>query len=168
MAGIELKVKGLDSLLKKLNNYPEQIKEEVNGAIEKNVQQISLEQKSAAPVFIGGLRQGIGYQFIDGKWVLFSNAKYSPFIEFGTGGKVKVPSQLQSYAQQFRSGRNGTFKDFVRQLEIWVKRKGLDIDARFLAILILRNGIKPQPFFFEPFFRRRPQILADVRKAMKL
>ena len=55
MAGIELKVKGLDSLLKKLNNYPKQIKEEVNGAIEKNVQEITLEQKQKAPNFLGDL-----------------------------------------------------------------------------------------------------------------
>lgn len=189
MAGIELKVKGLDSLLKKLNNYPKQIKEEVNGAIEKNVQEITLEQKQKAPNFLGDLARNTGNNFINDRWVIFCNSKHAPFVEFGTRQKTKVPSYLTAYAQQFRGGKGGagTFKQFVDRIEIWVKRKGIGATysvktrrknrqtkdeirsiAYRIALHIYLYGQEAQPFFFEPFFRRRPQILSDVRKAMKL
>ena len=162
-------VKGLNSLLKTLKDYPKEIQEDALGAIESNVLQISSEQKRLAPVHIGNLRQNTGWvqDPATGSYILFSNAEYAPFIEFGTGTKVKIPGELTAYAAQFKGKRSGgSFNLFVRQLEIWVKRKGLDISPKFLAILILRNGIKAQPFFFEPFFVRRPKIIADVKKAI--
>lgn len=182
-------VKGLAQLVKRLEQYPIEVQERAAGAIESNVQQISRDQKRNAPKHIGNLAQQTNYaQDIKTRdWILFSNAEYAPFVEFGTGQKFKLQyPELASIAAQYRGKGTGTFKEFVRQMEIWVKRKGIGATynvstrrknrqsggeiksiAYAIALNIYLYGGRPQPFFFEPYFTRRPKIISDVRKAIQ-
>ena len=187
-------VKGLDNVLKRLQQFPKEVQENALSAIESNVQVISREQKRRAPVGVsgggGGLRGLTSFDLVNGSYILFSNARYAPFIEFGTRGKFRLQySETAAYASQFKGkGGGGSYEEFIRLLTAWVRKKGLagrysvktkrrlgskaqrqsedEKLARFLAFYITKNGIRPQPFFFAPFFERRPQILKDVKAAI--
>jgi hypothetical protein len=101
-------------------------------------------------------------------------------LEFGTGKKVQVPPGYESVAAEAKTlPKRGNFKDFVRNLYGWMLRKGLlnktksagkrldnMASAYYLAARILKNGIKPQPFFFKSWEAYKPKILADVEKVV--
>ena len=182
-------VKGLAQLVKRLDQYPIEVQERAAGAIERVVQEISRDQKRSAPKHIGNLAQNTNYvqEVATKDWILFSNTEYAAFVEFGTGQKFKLQyPELSGIAAQFRGKGTGTFKEFVRQMEIWVKRKGIGATynvktrrknrqsadqirsiAYGMAVNIYLYGGRPQPFFFEPYFTRRPKIVSEVRKAIE-
>ena len=55
----------------------------------------------AVKVDLGGLKNSIRMSF--GKVAsVYETAKYGPYVEFGTGGLVDVPSELTEYAMQFK------------------------------------------------------------------
>ena len=59
--------------------------------------------KRAAPVNFGQLRGSISSQKIGNMRSEITSAKlYSPYVEWGTGTRVSVPVELQSYAIQFK------------------------------------------------------------------
>lgn len=59
--------------------------------------------KRAAPVNFGQLRGGIVSQKTGSMMVEITSGKlYSPYVEWGTGTRVSVPVELQSYAIQFK------------------------------------------------------------------
>jgi HK97 gp10 family phage protein len=63
--------------------------------------------KKSAAVDTGNLRQSISYE-ANGKTIsVYANAKYAPYVEFGTGGMYDSSDMQQlgipeSYASQFR------------------------------------------------------------------
>lgn len=59
--------------------------------------------KRSAPVNFGQLRGSISSQKTGNMSAEITSAKlYSPYVEWGTGTRVKVPTELQSYAIQFK------------------------------------------------------------------
>lgn len=131
-------IKGLKKLIGKVDRLPEEIAAEVDAVLEAGAQDIVTEAKKRAPVDLGFLRNGISYyKAAPLSYKVASNADYSPFIEFGTGGFVQVPAGLENYAQQF-------------------KGKG-----------IREVNIMPQPFLFPAVEKLRPVIIADVKEALK-
>lgn len=117
-----------------------------------------------------------------------SPVKYSPFIEWGTKRKAKVPAELQSYASQFKGLKTGSAKEALYAIQGWVRRKGIKFDsagtfksgkrkgtnkkltieqtAYIIFHFIMINGIKPRPFFFHNLNKQQPLILADVRDVL--
>jgi hypothetical protein len=138
MANISVNIKGLDKLLKKVENKSQSIKEEVDGELELFCQTVARKAKQRVPKDIGGgggLAASTYFQKNkEFDYTLFSAKKYAPYVEFGTGGLVKVPPELQEYALQFK-GRG-----------------------------VKKINIKPQPYFFNSFFEERPKLLARLRK----
>jgi len=135
MADISVNIKGLNELLKRVENKSVALKEEVDGEIEKFCGDVTLKAKQRAPIDTGSLRQGTDFiRKGDLDFVIFSRVKYAPWIEFGTGGLVKVPAELQSYAMQF-------------------KGKG-----------VKKINLKPRPFFFNSFFEERPKLMVRLKR----
>jgi hypothetical protein len=72
----------------------------------------------------------------------------------------------------------GTFKQFVESLSEWVRRKGITGNARkkqndndryiayWMAIRIMQNGIKSQPYFFPAWEQNEKRILNNAKKAL--
>jgi HK97 gp10 family phage protein len=63
------------------------------------------DAKQRAPVDLGQLRQSIGKtEAREGfnRSFIFANAPYSAFVEFGTGGKVSIPSGFESIAAKYK------------------------------------------------------------------
>jgi len=115
---------------------------------------------------------------------------YAAFIEFGTKGKYKAIPGTEEIAAKMRGYKRGNFKEFVKAIEAWVKRKGFaatyNIKTRrrrkdkgeaerteqaawAIAISLARHGMKPKPFFFkqipivrEKFQKRAKQILDEL------
>lgn len=111
---------------------------EVSDVVDKQIFAINQEQKSLTRVDTGYLKRSNGFDVNDKKYKeIFNNADYAAFIEFGTGRSTRVPTELQSYAIDFKTGDGS------------------------------KNGIPAYPFFFAPFFKRRQQILRDIVKVLQ-
>ena len=114
MARINVELKGADKLIRKINRFGDVAKKEVEGETMIAAENIVTNAKLAAPVgtpestgikgYIGGtLRQSIAYTKVeDLTYRIFAAAKYAPYIEFGTGGKVMIPPGFESLAAQFK------------------------------------------------------------------
>jgi HK97 gp10 family phage protein len=82
-----------------------------------------------APVDLGQLRLSIGHTTARvgyNKSFFFANAPYSAYVEFGTGGKVRIPSGFEELASRY-------------------KGKG-----------IREVNINPQPFFIPAYLQNIP------------
>ena len=133
-------IKGLNKLLKKFETLDKEIIKNVKDTIEGAAQDIEVEAKVAAPVDFGKLRQGIKAQPIAGKemgYRVVAKEKYSAFMEFGTGGRVKVPTELKEVAIQF-------------------KGKG-----------IREVNIQPRPFLYPAFVKHRKILIKDLKDYLK-
>jgi hypothetical protein len=163
MAALKFDIKGFDKLQAKIAALPKDLQEEVVGEIqawgyEVNAEQLGLisQQKIQDQ---GALQQNTKANKLPDGVDLVSNVYYAPYIEFGTGPKVKVPAELNNYASQFRGQKRGDFKTFVKALEGWLKRKGGNPKFAFKAALnIIANGQEARPYFFPPYFRKRKDL----------
>ena len=82
--------------------FAKKYKEEFVEILTETVQNIETDATSMAPVDLGILRSSINGE-VDGlNGVVGSTVRYSPYIEFGTGGLVDVPTGLEDYAIKFK------------------------------------------------------------------
>jgi hypothetical protein len=164
MAAISVNIKGLDKLQKKFTQLPKEIQEDVVGEIQAwaydvNAEQLGLISQQKIQD-LGALQQNTKAVPKPDGVELISNVYYAPYIEFGTGPKVKVPAELNDYASQFRGKKRGDFRTFVKALEAWLKRKGGNPKFAFKAALnIIANGQEARPYFFPPYIRKRKDLI---------
>lgn len=192
MAGtFKFEIKGFHKLQKRLNAVPAKVRKEVGAEIQDGGRRINAKQLRLAPVDEGGIKQStVAKKANELNIELTSSKHYVPFMEFGTKRRVRVPSELTVYAAQFKqSGPKITFDEFLKIITDWVRRKGIaakrsektgrrlgskanqqseDEKAAYpIALSILRHGVKPHPFFFQPFFDERDGIVKNVEKVLK-
>jgi len=83
-------------------DFAKKYKEEYVEILTETVQNIETEATSLAPVDLGILKASINGE-VDGlNGIVGTPIKYSPYIEFGTGGLVDVPAGLEDYAMKFK------------------------------------------------------------------
>ena len=191
MAQFTFKIEGLDKLKARIKELPKDVQEEVVGEIqawgnEVNAAQLAnISQQKIQD--LGALQQNTKAVPNPDGVELISNVYYAPFIEFGTGAKVKVPAELNDYAIQFKGQKRGDYYDFLNNILDWVKRKGIAArysvktrkalnskadkerlieTAQRIADSILRNGIKPRPYFFDPYLKKRRSLLVRIAKVI--
>ena len=164
-----IQIKGLDKILSRLKDAEEDIILEVDAELGAASAEMELLAKNAAPVNLGFLRNNISSSRLgDLAYEFVSQADYSAYVEFGTKTYVKVPKGLESYASQFRGKGKGNLSLF-EAIKQWLKRKSglsgkeLDRRARWVAFIIAKKGIKPQPFFFPAYFNIRPKLLKNIK-----
>jgi HK97 gp10 family phage protein len=79
---------------------------EVDLELYAGAQDIEREAVSRAPVNLGNLKSSIVVEpkAPNGglKYEVIAGAKYAPFLEFGTGGNVRVPPGYEQFAMQFK------------------------------------------------------------------
>lgn len=131
-------VKGLDKLIKRIDDYPVAVQKAVDNECKAGALKIRDLAVNLAPVDEGPLRRSIGVKFAPFKSTVFANIFYAPYIEWGTGRKVKVDggAERKAYALTFKKTR-------------------------------LTEGIRPQPFFFRALDALAPEILRNIQKAIK-
>tara|TARA_Y100000114_G_C11599686_1_gene249817 strand:- start:164 stop:601 length:438 start_codon:yes stop_codon:yes gene_type:complete len=108
---IKINQSDLSKLNKKLDKLRAFESQKVSNELGKTSLEIVRLAKRAAPVDRGTLRQSISAQK-SGKTInIVANAKYAPYVEFGTGDDVDLDDMLQlgipaRYAKQFQ-GKTG-------------------------------------------------------------
>lgn len=133
---------------------------------------IQSNAKRAAPINLGTLRGSIELtKETELTYSVAATASYAPYVEFGTGAQVSIPSGYDQYAATFKGKGNGTFRDFVAALMLWAKRKGIGGSekeqkriAYLIAAKILRNGMRAQPFLIPAFEMEKSKLIQRINK----
>ena len=192
MAGIFFNVSGMEQLTGKLDDLAKKIKDDVINEANASALTIQSNAKRYSPINMGALRNSIQLkeELGAGKLVytIGSKLSYAPYMEFGTGGKVTIPSGYNEFASQFKGKTGGTFKDLLLALIEWVKKKGItgtysvktgrrtggksiqqkqnEAAAYAIAISILRKGIRPQPFLIPAYEQEIPKLKERIKNIL--
>ena len=128
-------IKGLDKVFKDLSKLGADVDKKVALITRSNAQEIVVDARQRAPIDLGKLRQGINSEKDKNtfNYKIFAREKYSAYMEFGTGGMVKVPSELKEIAIQF-------------------KGKG-----------VKEINLQPRPYLYPAFVKGREQYLEDLK-----
>lgn len=190
MAGFALNLSGLGNLEKRLKTIQDDLTKKVANEMSASALNIERNAKRNAPVNLGTLRQSISTTAKLGglTHIVSVGASYAPYVEFGTGGKVEIPNGYEELAAQFKGKGSGSLEDMIKALTLWVKRKGLagtysiktqrrtgnkgarikedEKLARWIAIKILRNGIRPQAFLIPAYEDEKPKLFNRLKKIL--
>lgn len=122
-------------------DFAKKYKDEYEELLHETIQNIETEATASAPVDLGILKSSINGE-VDGlNGVVGSTVRYSPYIEFGTGGLVDVPAGLEDYAIKFKGAGIKQVNLFPRPFLIPAFKKHTAIMLAELEKLDL-NGIK--------------------------
>ena len=160
-----MKVKGLDKLIKDLHKLGAV---GINAIAETTLdaaKDIAGDAKLRAPKNNSTLSQSISFNPIDKfHYRIFADQKYAAFMEFGTGGKVNVPPEMQQVASQFHKKYPGTYEAGLQSFRDWARKHGIkDEDVEFVFWSILKNGLEPRPFLYPAFVKGRNQYYNDLK-----
>jgi HK97 gp10 family phage protein len=192
---ITFSINGIDKLKERIQAMDQKVKDALAMELRASAMKIQRDAKRNAPVDMGTLRNSIymDYDYQNNKltYTVGASASYAPYIEFGTGGSVKVPPQYSNYALTFKgkSKTGGTLDEFMLALMDWVKRKGItgtysvktqrrtgsrgsrmseDYDVAFAIMLkILKKGINPQPFLLPAYEAEKVNLVKKIKQAIK-
>jgi len=104
---IGVNLTGIDSLQGAIKNLDEKLTKEVSNEINASSLKIQSDAKKLVPVNMGYLRNSI---VLDGElgsltYNVEARMPYAAYVEFGTGGKVSIPSGYEEYAALFKGTR---------------------------------------------------------------
>jgi HK97 gp10 family phage protein len=141
MLSINFDKKSLNAFYKYLNDLESDVADFVRAEVEDSMLAIETEAASNVRVDTGALKQSIQStpikvtkdQVTGGVEV---GAFYAPYIEFGTGGGVVVPTELKTFAIQFK-GTTG-------------RKRNFDAD----------------PFFYPAVFKQRRELPKRIEKTL--
>lgn len=135
---IRVKLTGAKDLIKAFDKFGKDGLKEVDQVTALTADVLEADAKFAAPVDMGHLRNSIATQKIkESHYKVVANAHYSPYMEFGTGGFVNVPT---------------VFKDQAGQ---WKGKKGKKIN------------IHPQPFMYPAFLKAKVNYKKELKDALQ-
>jgi HK97 gp10 family phage protein len=162
------KVEGLERVIRSFEKEGKEIRSKVEYIVSANALEGRNEAVRKAPKAFGKLAQSIAVEKINPlEQSVVVNADYAPFVEFGTGGKVSVPSEWQAMASDFR-GQKFSFSDQLERIKAWCRLKGIDESAAYpILITILENGIEPQPFMYPAWQKVKKQFSKDMINLMR-
>lgn len=186
---LSIKLNGLDNLIATVEKTAKRAESETKVALTKFAKNTETEAKRLAPANEGRLRNSINGT-VDGFTAkLTVTADYAAYLEFGTRKfaaryVATLPQDWQSYAVTFRGKGGGTFDQFIQDIMQWVRQKGIgglktksgrtsesksSLDAMqqaayAIALNILQNGIRPQPFVYPAVTKNTPVLEADIKK----
>jgi hypothetical protein len=189
---LQVKFEGYDEYLAKLKAAPQELKEEIDGAVGEAAQ---LFVKGAKRDLVSqggdrgssGLSGAINFDKVkDMSFNVFAAKFYAPYVEFGTKKKVSIEPGFEAEAAAAKGlpKRGGELK-FFDTIRAWVKRKGigatysvatrrknrqskkeLDSIAFLIARSILINGISPKPFFFKQYRPVKSMLISRVKNIL--
>lgn len=143
MISIEFNKQSLNAFYKYLKDLESDVADYVRAEIEDSMLAIESEAASKVRVDFGTLKNSIQStpikqsksQITGGVEV---GASYAPYIEFGTGGGVDVPSELTNFAKQYK-GKTGRKRNF-----------------------------NADPFFYPAVFRQRTELPKNIERTLKI
>ena len=187
--GITIRMRGLDKVLNKMYEFPVRVQRGIDQEMGAAVDEMVTEAKANAPADEGMIRNSISAKHDKLKHKAFMQKSYGVYMEFGTKGQTKVPPFLGSYANKFKGRGTGSYKDALKSVEGWVKRKGVtgtysvktrrrtgnkDVQeqqnkrAAYLILRkILRDGLKPRPYFFPAYANAKLNVVKRIKQMLK-
>ncbi len=124
----------LSKILKSLRKFGKEAEELIEDTTLVTASEIEADAKRLAPVDKGFLRNQIFTQEVDKQnYEIVAGARYSAYLEFGTGGLVNVPDELKELAIKFK-GKG------VRQI-----------------------NLAPQPFMYPALVKGRVNYVKDLK-----
>lgn len=193
-----LKLDGVEKVLAALKDVQNEVVTKVDAELEASANKMVAKAKDKAPFNFGQLKNSIGSEKESRlRYVIFANAYHAPYIEFGTRGKVKVPSELQDVAQKVKSRpKRGSYDDMIDNIFEWLKKKGgsstqivrvnsgkrmgqyrkasalsqaiaLREEAKRIAFWVSIKGIAPQPFLWPSFLEVKPKLISRLQTLLK-
>lgn len=176
MDSVTFNIYGFDKLIERFHKLDVKAKTQLKDEVNASALRIQSNAKRNAPVNLGSLRNSIYLkEQSDNKkfvYIVGTDVKYAPYIEFGTGGKVTIPAGYSDYASQFKNKQGGKFKEMVLALTEWVLKKGIASGkqsksvAYAIAISILRKGIRPQPFLIPAFEAEKKKLKNRIKEIL--
>lgn len=167
MAGklFEIQIKNLNKVLSDVRKNAKEIKNAAFQEVLRAGTMIESDAKVRAPVNFGVLRSSIYSRNIKTKIVVGVRAKYAAFVEFGTKKNVKVPVGYQAFAKQFVGGGAGSAQDAFESISLWAKRKKINPEFVYpIFQKIMKDGIKPKPFFVPAIEKNFELLLKNLSK----
>lgn len=142
MLSIEFNKQSLNAFYKYLKNLEDDVAEYVRAEVEDSLLTIESEAASNVAVDTGALKNSIQStpikvsknQITGGVEV---GATYAPYVEFGTGTRVKVPSELSDFAAQYKG-------DGVKEV-----------------------NLPARPFFYPEVFKQRTELPKNLERTLK-
>jgi len=106
----EMNVFGIDKLITELKNYSEKVNTDINNSVKAAALNVESRAKMDCPVDMGTLRASINTRPIKDDegygWEVFTPLEYAPYVEFGTGTRVSIPTGYEEYARQFKGQKS--------------------------------------------------------------
>lgn len=101
--GITANISGLKELEKKLSKLGKDTEDTTANEINNSAINIMRNAKRNVVVDNGFLRNSISFEPLSKlTYTVEAKAKYAPYVEFGTGGLVTIPSGYEQYAAIFK------------------------------------------------------------------
>ena len=186
-------IQGVDIVLKNIKANVELLKEKINLELKAFGNRTVDNAKDLAPIDESHLKGSINYKAENLSVEITVGVDYAAFLEFGTkkfAAKyvATLPNEWQTFASQFKGkGGGGTFEEFVMRLTRWVLVKGIGAtfnvktrrqdrvgkqsaettakaNAYAIALYIIRNGIRPHPYFVPAIEKNKITLVANLKK----
>lgn len=144
---MNIKIKGLEETIKFYGSLNQNAKAIMAIEVTEVKNKTLSEMKADAPVNLSQLKQSIACDQVGLSLKFYSKLFYAPYMEFGTKKKVHVPSWVASdYAAKYK-GPAPVQTDSKKAIAQWASKKGVQ-DWKAVWWHIMKNGVKPHPFFF--------------------
>ncbi len=195
-SNINISFKGLEAFQRTIQEAPAKLTQRIGTVLSANAEEIATRAKDNVAVDVGALRASISADNSKPlEKTIAANVFYAAFVEFGTGKYAAayvgtLPPDWRTYAATFKGKKGGeSFDKFLERIIEWVKRKGLagtysvktkkrtgkkgarlfeDAEVAYpIALAILRNGIRPQPYQFPAYRDQRGKIISDIETLLK-
>lgn len=161
---LSLEFKGNKSIF---SGFEKRIQDMVEEEIFDTTEAIADGARSRAPVNDGFLKNSIITQTSGLEGEVIVGAHYAPYIEFGTGARVNIPSGLQAYANSFKGRKGGGWKEFEDSMRNWLRKKGIEEKALYpIMASIWRNGIYPHPFLYPSWRKEINEMMNRLERAI--
>lgn len=191
MKGFHIQVQGLDEAIRRLKQYPVNVQKQIKGELKLSAEEVRKLAIKDAPGDQGKLRQSVIVKDTGGlSNTVNVNIPYGAYQEWGTKGNTSVPTELSAYAATFKGkGSAAGLVKFDEAILAWVKRKKIagtysvktkrrtggkdrkEAQDKQLAFVIgrkiLKEGIKPHPFFFKNVFLVRQKLQKRIPKVLE-
>lgn len=189
---IKIDMKGLDGIMVAINKPIKEAEAGTHKALVTFAKAVEKDAKRDAPANEGNLRNSIVGTVSGLQAKVTVTANYAAYLEFGTrkfAAKyvATLPPDWKAYAATFKGKGGGTFDEFIQDIMQWVRVKGIggiqtksgatstsksSLDAMqqaayAIALNILQNGIRPQPFLFPAVQRHTPKLIDDIKKVFE-
>jgi len=191
--GFTIELKGLNEVLAKLDvkKFEKVIEEEIHD-FGLNVKADAINNISLNGTTDEGKLVGSIFAVPEKMAVhIGASASYAGYIEFGTRKFAaayvsSLPQDWKAYAATMKGKGGGNMDQFIQAIMAWVQRKGIGAlktksgnnstsaasydamqqAAYWIALNILRNGIKAQPFLFPAFEKNRIQLIKNLKSLL--